>query len=83
MGLMTNISEAMERMRRMMATTGVDLSQLPGNEIAATMKSAGTTCCGCNAVGACEQFLEQAEPGADAPAFCPNTPRFAPFVQDS
>lgn len=82
MGFMSNIGEAVDRMRRMMGKTGVDLSQLPGEDIAATMRKAGNACCCCNATKECDSFLETAPDQVKAPEFCPNSQRFAPFVVD-
>jgi hypothetical protein len=80
MGFMSNIGEAVDRMRRMMGKTGVDLSQLPGEDIAATMRKAGTACCCCKATAECDSFLETTPEHVNAPDFCPNSQRFAPFV---
>jgi hypothetical protein len=82
MGFMTTIGDAVDRMRRMMNKTGVDLSQMPGEDIAATIRKAGMECCCCKATKECESFLETAQDQVKGPDFCPNSQRFAPFVTD-
>ncbi len=59
MGFLSGVGDALERMRRMMVKTDVDLSQLPGEEIAQTMREAGKACCGCGATGECDKFLDE------------------------
>ncbi len=80
MGFLSGVGDALERMRRMMVKTDVDLSQLPGEEIAQTMREAGKACCGCGATGECDKFLDETPDHVKAPEFCPNATRFAPFV---
>lgn len=77
MGLMKQVNEATDRMRRMMDKTGVDLADLSGEELARLMRLAGEKCRACEETELCAYWLDYSPEDRDVPGFCPNADRYA------
>ena len=76
MGLISRSAEHLELLSQMIDKTGTrldaDLSLVGANKI----RSAMIACIGCKHVGACKQWLAEAEEGSPAPDFCANANKF-------
>ncbi len=81
--LMDRLDLRASNLGRMMAVCGVDRTDLAGHQVGQTLVSVSRACMACPDGERCRRWLDSPEIGAgepsgfrDAPAFCPNAPRF-------